>query len=251
MLLILKHLFRRVARRPSTIATTLLATFLLIPLILYHLLAYLLANDPRLVSYTFRRASSILFVTAHPDDESLFFSPTLLYREDDPSVERALLVLSSGLTRHVELQSACAVAGIRADRCVGLDHRELQDNPKKWWDEKLIAEVVAMYVRRWGVDLDRSKWEEPEIETETDARLRFKIVTFDDGRITAALLTPFPRQDPATDIYGDHVLLVSPWGRYFQGRRTFREHSSQYSWDRGIYMVVNRYMWVNDLRRVS
>ncbi|KAI9045500.1 PIG-L family deacetylase [Aspergillus affinis] len=172
MLPILKHVLRRVAKRPSTIITTLLATFLLIPLILYHLLAYLLANDPRLVSYTFRRANSILFVTAHPDDESLFFSPTLLYREDDLSVERSLLVLSSGnydgegSTRHNELQAACAVAGIRADRCIGLDHRELQDNPKKWWDEELIAEVVARYVKRWEVDL---------------------IVTFDDGGISGHL----------------------------------------------------------------
>ncbi|KAH8426860.1 PIG-L family deacetylase [Aspergillus melleus] len=291
MLPILKHLLRRVARRPSNIITTLLVTLLLVPLTLYHLLAYLLANDPRLVSYTFHRASSILFVTAHPDDESLFFSPTLLYREDDPSVERALLVLSSGnyggegSTRHVELQAACVVAGIRADRCVGLDHRELQDNPKKWWDEELIAEVVARYVRRWEVDLIvtfddggisghlnhravaggvRKYTEttpEPGIAVyalQTKSLIRKYSGLIDliptcipfTGRIIAALFTSFPRQDPATDIYGDHVLLVSPWGRYFQGRRTFREHWSQYSWDRGIYLVASRYMWVNDLRRI-
>jgi hypothetical protein len=63
---------------------------------LYFLLAYHLANDPRLVPSAFQRARSILLVTAHPDDETLFFSPSITYRRDDPNVQRALLVLSSG-----------------------------------------------------------------------------------------------------------------------------------------------------------
>lgn len=63
----------------------------------YWLLAYRLTNDPRLVPRAFRQAKNILFVTAHPDDESLFFSPSVLYRSDDPAVTRGLLVLSAGM----------------------------------------------------------------------------------------------------------------------------------------------------------
>ena len=63
---------------------------------LYLLLAYSLANDPRLVPIAFQDARSILLVTAHPDDETLFFSPTITYRRTDPDVKRSLLVISSG-----------------------------------------------------------------------------------------------------------------------------------------------------------
>ncbi|PLB52780.1 LmbE-like protein [Aspergillus steynii IBT 23096] len=292
MLNILKHLLRRIGRRPLTIITTLLATSTLIALILYHLLGYLLANNPRIVSPTFRRATSILFVTAHPDDETLFFSPTLLYREDDPGVEKSLLVLSSGnydgvgSTRQSELKAACAVAGIKASRCVGLDHFELQDDPKKWWSEELIAEMVREYVTRWGVDLivtfddggisghlnhravaggvrkyiqTNPHSHHPAYALQTKSLLRKYAGLLDliptsipfTWRIMGALFASAPAQNAAGDTYGDHVLLVSPWGRYFQGRRAFRAHWSQYSWDRGFYLVFSRYMWMNDLRRIS
>jgi hypothetical protein len=36
---------------------------------------------------------------------------------------------------------------------VVLDHPGLQDNPKKWWDEKLIEETIAPYVEKWKADL--------------------------------------------------------------------------------------------------
>jgi hypothetical protein len=43
--------------------------------------------------------------------------------------------------------------GISLDHCVVLDHPELQDNPKKWWDERLVEEIVASYIKKWEADL--------------------------------------------------------------------------------------------------
>lgn len=63
---------------------------------LYLLLAYYLAGDPRLVPHTIQQARNVLLVTAHPDDETLFFSPTILHGRDNPDVTRSLLVLSTG-----------------------------------------------------------------------------------------------------------------------------------------------------------
>jgi LmbE family N-acetylglucosaminyl deacetylase len=40
----------------------------------------------------------VLLITAHPDDESLFFTPSILYHVGHPHVTRHLLVLSSGKT---------------------------------------------------------------------------------------------------------------------------------------------------------
>ncbi|RLL93555.1 hypothetical protein CFD26_101765 [Aspergillus turcosus] len=150
-------------RKLARIASSLFFIAALTALCLYVLLAYYLANDPRLVPVAFQHARSILFVTAHPDDETLFFSPSITYRRDDPHVQRALLVISSGERRRQEIRDSCSVLGIIPSRCVVLDEAELQDNPRKWWDEDLIEELVASHVRKWNVDL---------------------IITFDNGGVS-------------------------------------------------------------------
>ncbi|KAF7168863.1 hypothetical protein CNMCM6106_003878 [Aspergillus hiratsukae] len=156
-------------RKLAWIASSVFFIAALAALCLYVLLAYYLANDPRLVPVAFQHAQSILFVTAHPDDETLFFSPSITYRRDDPHVRRGLLVISSGNydgigeRRRQEIHNSCSVLGIVPDRCVVLDDAELQDVPKKWWDEDLIQDLVASHVRKWNADL---------------------IITFDNGGVS-------------------------------------------------------------------
>ncbi|EAW19953.1 PIG-L family deacetylase [Aspergillus fischeri NRRL 181] len=156
-------------RKLARIASSLFFIVALTALCLYILLAYYLANDPRLVPVAFQEARSILLVTAHPDDETLFFSPSITYRREDQHVQRALLVISSGdydgigERRRQEIHDSCSVLGIVPDRCVVLDNAELQDNPKKWWDGDLIKGLVASHVQKWNVDL---------------------IITFDDGGVS-------------------------------------------------------------------
>ncbi|RAL14188.1 PIG-L family deacetylase [Aspergillus homomorphus CBS 101889] len=153
--------FRRPLRRgplPRLVASVIVA-LVSAALGLYLLLAYPLADDPRLVPHNLQRARHVLLVTAHPDDETLFFSPTILYHRRAPDVTRALLVLSSGNynglgdLRQDEIHHSCDRLGIAPDRCVVLDRSELQDNPTTWWDEELIRDLVAHYVERWKIDL--------------------------------------------------------------------------------------------------
>lgn len=58
-----------------------------------------------------------------------------------------------GERRQQEIHDSCSVLGIVSDRCVVLDNAELQDNPKKWWNEDLIKDLVAAHVQKWSVDL--------------------------------------------------------------------------------------------------
>lgn len=43
-------------------------------------------------------------------------------------------------------------------------------------------------------------------------------------------------------------LLVNSFGLYVQGINAFRNHASQFVWDRYLYVVLSRYMWFNDVR---
>lgn len=67
-------------------------------------------------------------------------------------------------------------------------------------------------------------------------------------RILGALSYPASTAD-AKD--STRALVANTWDRYFKTRHAFAQHPSQYTWDRHLYMVVSRYVWFNDLKRVE
>jgi N-acetylglucosaminylphosphatidylinositol deacetylase len=73
---------------------------LVVPLVLQILLADIVGKDPRLFPPALRQAKSLLVVTAHPDDECLFFSPAILgVLSGNPEIAGGLVVLSTGELR--------------------------------------------------------------------------------------------------------------------------------------------------------
>ena len=67
-------------------------------------------------------------------------------------------------------------------------------------------------------------------------------------RILSALSYPATTAD-AKD--GGRALAANSWDRYLKTRHAFAQHPSQYTWDRHLYMIVSRYVWFNDLKRVD
>lgn len=58
-----------------------------------------------------------------------------------------------GDERRSEVLQSCATLGIAEERCVVLNRAELQDNPKKWWDEDIVEEVLKTHLKKWNIDL--------------------------------------------------------------------------------------------------
>ncbi|OAV93070.1 hypothetical protein PTTG_08280 [Puccinia triticina 1-1 BBBD Race 1] len=139
------------------------------------------------VSPNLTRADRIMLVVAHPDDECLFFSPTLLNLLSPRFVNRTefnsstphpqpqnnssedaqinlefprahILSLSSGnadglgIKRTREMRASCWAFGIPSPHCIVLDHPELPDSMSVWWPEDTIAEFVRLYVDLWDID---------------------------------------------------------------------------------------------------
>jgi N-acetylglucosaminylphosphatidylinositol deacetylase len=67
-------------------------------------------------------------------------------------------------------------------------------------------------------------------------------------RIISALSYPAETADPKTT---SRALMANTWQRYLKTREAFAQHPSQYTWDRHLYMIVSRYVWFNDLKRVE
>lgn len=57
-----------------------------------------------------------------------------------------------GETRKLELKGSCEALGIDVSRCEALDHPDLQDNPKVWWDTSIIQSIIRDHVRKWDID---------------------------------------------------------------------------------------------------
>jgi len=90
----------------------------------------------------------VLLVIAHPDDESMFFGPTLLALAG-MQAEVSVLCLSTGnfegkgKQRSLELKAACRLFNISEARVYQKDHTELQDGPLEVWSGPLVARLVA------------------------------------------------------------------------------------------------------------
>ncbi|KAK9670899.1 N-acetylglucosaminyl-phosphatidylinositol de-N-acetylase, partial [Basidiobolus ranarum] len=100
---------------------------------------------------------NILLVTAHPDDECMFFGPTLLNLQKTSQLH--VLCLSKGNhdklgeIREKELVDSCRVLGVKPENAHSLDHPELPDHPTKVWHAAVVAKVVEEYVTKHKIDM--------------------------------------------------------------------------------------------------
>ncbi|XP_031403574.1 N-acetylglucosaminyl-phosphatidylinositol de-N-acetylase isoform X2 [Punica granatum] len=100
---------------------------------------------------------NVLLVVAHPDDESMFFSPTISYL-----IARGhnlhILCLSVGNAdglgniRKEELYKACEVLKVPHQQVKVLDHQELQDGFGKAWSHSLVSEIIEEEILTNGIN---------------------------------------------------------------------------------------------------
>lgn len=99
------------------------------------------------------RAKRICLLIAHPDDEAMFFSPTLLSLARPELQNRIfILCLSSGDAdglghiRKKELVKSALLLGIpSAEQVVVVEDERFQDSMTKNWEAKEVAKVLQHY----------------------------------------------------------------------------------------------------------
>ncbi|KAI8821044.1 putative deacetylase LmbE-like domain-containing protein [Fimicolochytrium jonesii] len=156
-----------------------------------------------------------------------------------------------------------------------MDLAELKDNPREWWPAEKVAEVVKKHAEEVQADviitfdsggvsghlnhrsvhrglqhLTRSyPATTPPIFSSTTVFLLRKYSSIWDVTLTALPFLPNLIFSPHSE-NEDRALFFATWSDYRAARRAFGKHASQMSWDRHVYMVLSRYMMMNDLRRV-
>ncbi|XP_034828008.1 N-acetylglucosaminyl-phosphatidylinositol de-N-acetylase [Maniola hyperantus] len=213
-------------------------------------------------------AKRVLLVIAHPDDECMFFGPTI-FRLCEQGAEVYILCLSNGnyegkgIERRKELWDACQHLGVPdTNICLMTDSR-LPDTPKAQWPAPVIAKLIE------------HKLEALDIDT---------LVTFDRGGISShpnhsavfyAVAYMFveknmPQKCTVYTLDSVNILrkylgfldlplsFVLSSKRYFlrwtESRRVTRamkRHRSQMVWFRYLYVIFSRYMVINTLRKIN
>ncbi|KNC80763.1 hypothetical protein SARC_06890 [Sphaeroforma arctica JP610] len=209
-----------------------------------------------------------LIVIAHPDDECMFFAPTIIsLRKQGRPVH--ILCLSTGnynglgAIRSRELEASCKILGVRQTDCEALDDKRFPDGPKKW-NAQEVASVVAHYIKENGIRI---------------------VITFDSGGVSehpnhvscydgVRHLADTGKLD--TNIKAYSLQSISLWRKYsgcldvivsstsghsflavgspsdvWTAQTAMNEHTSQLVWFRKLYIVFSRYMYFNTLDRIN
>lgn len=263
---------------------------ILIPLAIYLLIILTpIKNLQSFIPMEIKNSKNFLIVVAHPDDECLFFSPTILGLISHGKSGH-ILVLSTGNSqglgpiREKELQGSCHKLGVPSSQCLCLNLTDLQDNPKRWWPKGNISEIVEKYIERFKIDLlitfDRGGISghinhrsiaigiEYYISNSDKTPLVYEISTipslFEFSSILdifRTIITFIPRlfRSLFSTILPflfsppnnqNALFVISPFG-YLKGLKAFHAHHSQVLWFRHLYTTFSRHMFINDLTKVS
>ncbi|KAF9923407.1 hypothetical protein FBU30_006541 [Linnemannia zychae] len=105
------------------------------------------------------RQTSIVLVIAHPDDEVMFFGPTLaeLSRPEHGNTIRVLCMSNGnhdglGEVRKKELVASVKSFGIRESHVTILEREELQDGPKNLWDPSLVGDQMNLFAKKHNIE---------------------------------------------------------------------------------------------------
>ena len=226
-----------------------------------------------------RETKRFLLLVAHPDDECLFFAPTIL-RLISRGVEGHLLVVSQGNyeglgeIRQRELKDSCRTLGISLSRCLSLNRTELVDHPNQWWPEDLLVALIGEYLVKHSIDLlisfDRGgisghiNHRSLAVALESSSLNRsvsslsiyslrsvsplFKFTSFFD--VLPTLFVFLPRLFFSSSSSSSFLVVSSPV-EYLRTLNAFHRHRSQQRWFRHFYTLFSRYMFINDLQSIE
>jgi N-acetylglucosaminylphosphatidylinositol deacetylase len=99
-----------------------------------------------------KHQKEVLIITAHPDDEVMFFTPTITYlKKQDCNIR--ILCLSNGnydglgKVRENEMKELCNSLDISY---YIINNDKLKDDIHKKWDGQLVADIISEHVKDAG-----------------------------------------------------------------------------------------------------
>jgi len=241
-------------------------TLILCSILAFCLAFYLLATyfRPYARLKAIKDVQRVLLVTSHPDDESMFFGPTILNLcQNNNKNEVFLLCMSTGdyrnqgKVRKHELYEACKVLGIPEENITLLSYTKLRDDPSVRWREELVSEVVLQTIHAYEIDtvltFDRygvsghknhSALYNAMAYLYMEQKLPAKTKVFNLRSVNVIRKYSSILDLPMSFLLAPNVYTAS-LRDWFRLHSAMAAHRSQYVWFRKLYMAFSRYNFIN------
>ena len=210
-----------------------------------------------------------LVVTAHPDDECMFFAPTILDLSKSHPQCVFVVCLSngnfygSGVQRESELSASLDILGISKENRVIINERSLQDGPNNFWDYNVITEIVLKLVETkqirniltfddYGVSGHRNHCDIAKALYSSRSKLSHVNILFLEsisifrkylGVFDLLYVVLFSNKNTFTFTNTPRGLLKTHYAMF--------SHQSQYTWYRLLYILYSRYVYINQFILIS
>lgn len=186
---------------------------------------------------------------------------------NDPDVH--ILCLSSGdfrkqgHERKSEFLRSCKRLGIIDSHITVIEHTKLPDDPAFIWNKQLVKEIVLRHVEQLAVDTVVS-FDRYGVSGHTNHAAIYIALQqlYSRGKLpvdtrvfvleSVNLLRKYVGLlDIPWSCWRSNYCYVNDWGEYSVCVSAMKEHRSQLTWFRILYLFFSRYMIVNTLKRIS
>jgi len=220
--------------------------------------------------YKWKRIKNVkraLFVISHPDDECMFFGPSIVSLCSE-GAEVYLLCLSAGnhkkkgRKRKKELRESCSALGINISNITVIEHTFMQDDPRRLWQPELVAKLICKYVESYDVDtlitFDRYGISGHKNHSSLYYGVQYlrKHDYLPPGcrvfvLVSVNILRKYSGIMDAlwSLLLSKHLYLLNMQQRC-QVQRAMASHKSQLVWFRRLYMFFSRYPYMNSLHQL-
>ena len=212
---------------------------------------------------------SALLVIAHPDDECMFFGPTLNALKASKYEVHLLCCCTGnfygqGRVREEELIKSVSCLGIKSQRVSIIDHENLPDNPDVTWPPEVLRELImkqcaAIENLEILVTFDNhgvsghanhiavSKAVE-EINECSSHLSCYKLLSSSIFIKYLGAYIPFGLPLVLVlNLFRRNKVIVSGWCGIMQTQYAMFQHKSQLLWFRYLFIIFSQYMTVNEL----
>lgn len=207
-----------------------------------------------------------LLIFAHPDDETMFFGPTLNGLRQSGTAVYFLCISTGnqdglGSIRKKELSNAVQALGLSVDNLTILDYDSFKDGFVTWCKEEL-AKAVLRHIQVLAADTVVT-FDEDGVSSHPNHVSCFRALQYlySNGLIPADVQVfvlesvPIWRKyvlalDVVISACHSTFLYISSFRAYISIWRAMFAHSSQLVWFRYLYMIFSRYIVINTLKRI-
>ncbi|XP_068156062.1 N-acetylglucosaminyl-phosphatidylinositol de-N-acetylase [Drosophila tropicalis] len=211
----------------------------------------------------------VLFVTAHPDDECMFFGPLIYSLTQRDGCQVYILCLSNGnyeqlaQLRREELWRACMKLGIPEENIVLVNATNLPDDPNVEWRPDAVASLILHTVESLDIQAIFTFDRDGVSSHPNHCAVYYaaaslclanllpkdcKFYTLDTINVVRKYLSIFDLL--CTCLMSTHWSILS-WQEAVIVRKAMLEHQSQMKWFRWLYIYTSRYMFINSIRQIN